>query len=139
METQSFGCADHSHRVLMSIMLMTTSISGITAPLSAAMRAAGAATIFYTIIDAPRLDKSGVKAPEVSASEDIVLENVNFAYATRPHIKVLDNLSLRLPAGKVTALVGPSGSGKSTIVGLLERWYEIEAWDSGHPVSCMIS
>lgn len=123
----------------MSIMLMTTSISGITAPLSAAMRAAGAATIFYTIIDAPRSDKSGVKAPEVSASEDIVLENVNFAYATRPHIKVLDNLSLRLPAGKVTALVGPSGSGKSTIVGLLERWYEIEAWDSGHPVSCMIS
>jgi len=116
--------------VLMSIMLMTTSISGIAAPLSAATRAAGAATIFYTIIDAPRRDRSGLKDPEVSASEDIVLENVNFAYATRPDLKILDNLSIKLPAGKVTAIVGPSGAGKSTIVGLLERWYEIESLES---------
>ncbi|KAK3375917.1 P-loop containing nucleoside triphosphate hydrolase protein [Lasiosphaeria ovina] len=116
--------------VLMSVMLMTTSIGGITAPLAAAARAAGAATVFYTIIDAPRPDKSGVKEPEVSASEDIVLQNVNFAYPTRPDIKVLDDLSLQFPAGKITAIVGPSGSGKSTIVGLLERWYEIEALES---------
>lgn len=118
----------------MSVLLMTTSISGITNPLAAAARASGAATIFYTVIDAPRPDRSGVKHPEASASEDIVLEHVNFAYPTRPDFKVLDCLSLRLPAGKVTAIVGPSGSGKSTIVGLLERWYEIESPDSSHPV-----
>jgi ABC-type multidrug transport system fused ATPase/permease subunit len=118
----------------MSVMLMTTAISGITAPLSAAARAAGAATIFYTIIDAPKLDKSGLKDPEVSASADIVLDHVNFAYPTRPGLKVLDELCLRFPAGKVTAIVGPSGSGKSTIVGLLERWYEIESPESGHKV-----
>ena len=118
----------------MSVMLMTTAISGITAPLSAAARAAGAATIFYTIIDAPRLDKSGVKHSKVSASADIVFDHVNFAYPSRPGLKVLDELCLRFPAGKVTAIVGPSGSGKSTIVGLLERWYEIESPDSGHKV-----
>jgi ABC-type multidrug transport system fused ATPase/permease subunit len=118
----------------MSVMLMTTSIGGITGPLSAAARAAGAATIFYTILDAPRPDRSGVKHPEVSASDDIVLDHVNFAYPTRRDFKILDDLTLRLPAGKVTAIVGPSGSGKSTIVGLLERWYEIESPDSGHPV-----
>jgi len=118
----------------MSIMLMTSSIGGITAPLSAAARAAGAATIFYTIIDAPRRDRSGVKHPEVSASEDIVLQNVNFAYSTRIDLKILDSLNLRLPAGKVTAIVGPSGAGKSTIVGLIERWYEIEAPESGDMV-----
>ena len=33
-------------------------------------------------------------------------------------------MSLRVPAGKVTALVGASGSGKSTIVGLVERFYD---------------
>jgi ABC-type multidrug transport system fused ATPase/permease subunit len=118
----------------MSIMLMTTSIGGSTGPLSAAARAAGAATIFYTILDAPRPDRSGVKHPEVSASEDLVLDHVNFAYPTRPDLKVLDDLTLCLPSGTVTAIVGPSGSGKSTIVGLLERWYEIESPDSGHPV-----
>jgi ABC-type multidrug transport system fused ATPase/permease subunit len=124
----------------MSVMLMTTAISGITGPLSAAARAAGAATIFYTILDAPRPDTSGVKPPEVSASEDLVLNHVNFAYPIRPDLKILDNLSLRFPAGKVTAIVGPSGSGKSTVVGLLERWYEIESPDSGHPVcQCFLS
>ncbi|KAK0709215.1 ABC transporter-like protein [Lasiosphaeria miniovina] len=125
-----FNSAETLIVVLMSVMLMTTSIGGITAPLAAAARAAGAATVFYTIIDAPRPDKSGVKEPEVSASEDIVLQNVNFAYPTRPDIKVLDDLSLQFPVSKITAIVGPSGSGKSTIVGLLERWYEIEALES---------
>lgn len=136
MELQ-FNSAETLIVVLMSIMLMTTSISGITAPLSAAARAAGAATVFYTIIDAPRPDKTGCKHPEVSASEDIVLEHVNFAYPTRRNLKILDDVSLRLPAGKVTAIVGPSGSGKSTIVGLLERWYEIESLASGHMVGCI--
>ncbi|KAK1754270.1 ABC transporter-like protein [Echria macrotheca] len=126
-----FNSAETLIVVLMSIMLMTTSIGGITSPLSAAARAAGAATIFYTIIDAPRKDKSGVKDPEVNASEDIVLSNINFAYSTRIDLKILDDLSLTFPAGKVTAIVGPSGAGKSTIVGLIERWYEIESPDSG--------
>ncbi|KAK3904233.1 P-loop containing nucleoside triphosphate hydrolase protein [Staphylotrichum tortipilum] len=119
--------------VLMSVMLMTTSVGGITAPLTAAARAAGAATIFYTILDAPKPDKSGMKHPKVSAAEDLILDHVNFAYPTRPDLKILDNLCLRFPAGKVTAVVGPSGSGKSTIVGLLERWYEIESPESLHP------
>ncbi|KAH8899843.1 P-loop containing nucleoside triphosphate hydrolase protein [Thozetella sp. PMI_491] len=116
--------------VLMSVMLMTSSIGGVTAPLSAAAKAAGAAAIFYSIIDAPKPDTSGVIYPEVSASEDLVLEHVNFAYPTRPDIKILDDLSIRFPAGKITAIVGPSGSGKSTIVGLLERWYELEPLES---------
>ncbi|KAK4162825.1 hypothetical protein QBC43DRAFT_345662 [Cladorrhinum sp. PSN259] len=126
-----FNSAETLIVVLMSVMLMTTSIGGITAPLSAAARAAGAATVFYTIIDAPRPDTTGVRPPEVSAAEDIVLDHVNFAYSTRPDLKILDDLSIRLPVGKVTAIVGPSGSGKSTIVGLLERWYEIQALESG--------
>lgn len=110
----------------MNVMLMTSSIGGITAPLTAAARAAGSATVFYTIIDAPKPYIGGIKGPEATAAEDIVLDHVNFVYPTRPHIKILDDLSLRFPAGKVTAIVGPSGSGKSTIVGLLERWYELD-------------
>lgn len=110
----------------MNVMLMTSSIGGITAPLTAAARAAGSATVFYTIIDAPKPNVQGLQAPEATATEDIVLDHINFAYPTRPHLKVLDDLSLRFPAGKVTAIVGPSGSGKSTIVGLLERWYELD-------------
>ena len=35
----------------------------------------------------------------------------------------MNDLSLSIPAAKITAFVGPSGSGKSTIIGLLERFY----------------
>jgi ATP-binding cassette, subfamily B (MDR/TAP), member 1 len=37
---------------------------------------------------------------------------------------VLNNLSLTIPSGKFTAIVGASGSGKSTIIQLIERFYD---------------
>ena len=107
-------------------MMMTTAIQGITTPLQAAARSASAATIFYIVLDMPKRKTGSLKAPEVSASQDIVLTAVNFAYPGRPDLKILDSLTLRFPAGKNTAIVGPSGSGKSTIVQLIERWYELD-------------
>jgi ATP-binding cassette subfamily B (MDR/TAP) protein 1 len=110
----------------MSIMTIVMSIGNIAGPLSAAAQAAGASGILHTIIDAPQTRKKGLQAPVVSSQDDIVLKNINFAYPIRHDVKVLDNLSLTFPAGKLTAIVGASGSGKSTIVGLLERWYELD-------------
>ncbi|CZT49832.1 related to multidrug resistance protein [Rhynchosporium secalis] len=112
--------------VLTSVLMIMTSLGGTVTPASAAMHAAGAASIFFTIIDAPQPRTSGLGGPHVSSQEDIVFENVNFTYPLRADVKVLDNLSLRFPAGKTTAIVGASGSGKSTIVGLIERWYELD-------------
>jgi len=37
---------------------------------------------------------------------------------------VLNDLSLFIPAGQFTAIVGASGSGKSTIIQLIERFYD---------------
>ncbi|MEN3357278.1 MAG: phosphate transport system ATP-binding protein [Mycobacteriales bacterium] len=39
--------------------------------------------------------------------------------------KVLDRVSLSMPAGKVTALIGPSGCGKSTFLRVLNRMHEL--------------
>ncbi|KAM3420966.1 hypothetical protein BST61_g4198 [Cercospora zeina] len=52
------------------------------------------------------------------------LENVSFAYPSRPDAMVLRDLSLDIPVGKFVAIVGASGSGKSTILGILERFYD---------------
>ncbi|OTB00428.1 hypothetical protein M426DRAFT_324297 [Hypoxylon sp. CI-4A] len=112
--------------VLMCIMMVVSGISHISAPISATARAAGAASILFNGIDAPKPKVTGLKDPEVSAAADIVLTDVNFTYPTRPKNKILDKLNLTLPAGKITAIVGPSGSGKSTIVALVERWYELD-------------
>ncbi|KAM3509798.1 hypothetical protein MY11210_006165 [Beauveria gryllotalpidicola] len=112
--------------VLFSIMMLLFSLERTSTPLLAVGKATVAACQFFTVIDAPRPDPGQLAAPDVTADQDIVLEDVTFAYPSRPHVKVLDNLSLRLEAGKTTAIVGPSGSGKSTIVGLIERWYSLK-------------
>ncbi|CAD5224267.1 unnamed protein product [Bursaphelenchus xylophilus] len=64
------------------------------------------------------------KIPFHSLAGDVVLEKVNFSYETRPDVRVLDDLSLRIPAAHTTALCGPSGSGKSTITALLLHLYK---------------
>ncbi|MGV9340192.1 ATP-binding cassette domain-containing protein [Streptomyces sp. NPDC003688] len=55
---------------------------------------------------------------------EIRLDNVTFAYPERP--STLENLSLTVRAGQVTALVGPTGSGKTTIAKLLMRFQDTE-------------
>ncbi|KAK7065959.1 ATP-binding cassette, sub-B (MDR TAP), member 8 [Halocaridina rubra] len=56
----------------------------------------------------------------------IEFDRVSFAYPTRPHQTVLKNFSLRIPAGRVVALVGASGGGKSTVAQLVERFYDVD-------------
>lgn len=56
-----------------------------------------------------------------SHAGDIHLENVSFKHAGRQ--PTLQDISLTLPAGKITALAGESGCGKSTLLTLLQRLY----------------
>lgn len=55
---------------------------------------------------------------------EVEFNQVNFAY--RPDRPILQGLSLNLPAGKTTAVVGSSGAGKSTLTRLLFGLYEAE-------------
>ncbi len=60
----------------------------------------------------------GAAGPGPSLAHEIRLERVGFRYdAQRP--KVLEDLSLTIAAGKVTAIVGSSGAGKSTVADLV--------------------
>ncbi len=60
--------------------------------------------------------------PMQEEAEDIVFENVSFSYTGEREI--LKDVSMRIPKGKTTAIVGPNGCGKSTAFKLLERFYE---------------
>ena len=50
--------------------------------------------------------------------------------------KVLDRVSLTMPAGQVTALIGPSGCGKSTFLRILNRMHELGAVGASWPARC---
>ncbi|MCS4473906.1 ABC transporter ATP-binding protein/permease [Clostridium botulinum] len=63
---------------------------------------------------------------------DIELKDVFFSYNTyeddnlnRENNYVLNNINLKLPEGKFTALVGPSGGGKSTVARLITRFWDV--------------
>lgn len=55
---------------------------------------------------------------------DIELRDISFSYPARPEESIFNALSLVIPSGTTTALVGQSGSGKSTVISLIERFYD---------------
>lgn len=60
---------------------------------------------------------------DLSTSKNIFVNNVSFQYSRNASF-VLQNVSLLIPEGKVTAIVGDSGSGKSTLLKLILRLYK---------------
>ena len=53
------------------------------------------------------------------------LQHVDFTYPNG--VKALQDVSMRIEPGKITALVGVSGAGKSTIVNLLDKFYRVDS------------
>ena len=72
------------------------------------------------LIDTKPLSAGNVKKTD---NCNIEFKNVHFSYH---NIKVIDNLSLKIPENSLTALVGPSGSGKTTLTRLIARFWDIE-------------
>lgn len=63
------------------------------------------------------------KIREIPANKDIEIKNLLFQYEGPHSEKVLNNVSLTIPAKKVTAIVGISGSGKTTLIKLILGFY----------------
>lgn len=91
----------------MSIILASTNLTSLAPHFVDFSQAASAASQLFSLIDRQSaidpFETNGARPSEVNGT--IELNNVTFAYPTRPHTNVLHEFSLTIPAGKVTALV----------------------------------
>lgn len=78
-------------------------------------------------VHAAKNEESGKDAREGFPSEDrsIGIEDIGFKYDPHALRNTLEGISFRIPAGKVTAIVGASGSGKTTLVKLMLGYYPV--------------
>ena len=72
----------------------------------------------------PAASATAAVASPAEIRGDIEFRHLTFAYPTAPGKPVLEDISVRIPAGSTLAIVGPTGSGKSTIAALVARLWE---------------
>ncbi|EMS50568.1 ABC transporter B family member 25 [Triticum urartu] len=89
------------------------------------MKASGASRRVFQLLDrVSSMTNTGDKCPKIENEGEVELDDVWFAYPSRPSHMILKGITLKLAPGSKVALVGPSGGGKTTIANLIERFYD---------------
>jgi len=117
------------NRTFISFILYTVFVGGAISSLpdlyAKIQKAAGSTESLMKILDGKTEDLSLVKIENpLNLKGNVFIQNVSFAYETRPDFQVLNEINLEVEAGKKIALVGASGSGKSTLSSLLLQFYK---------------
>jgi subfamily B ATP-binding cassette protein MsbA len=118
-QARSTGSGVQAFVEFVTALLLLTSrlrhLSDLAAPMT---RAIVIAKGCFELLDSPKEADSGTRELPEHAHGDLAMESVALTYpgSAQP---ALDGLSLSIPAGRTTALVGASGAGKSSIIHLL--------------------
>lgn len=115
-----------SAETLITVVILSLGIAG---PLIAAMNFVDTLAQVGTTVEAVDELLGAEEQQHGSASvsipgTDIALSHVSFGY--HEDAKILKDVSLSIPSGSMTALVGPSGSGKSTIAKLIAGFWDVK-------------
>jgi ATP-binding cassette subfamily B (MDR/TAP) protein 1 len=83
--------------------------------------------IMSEVQDGAAAEKSASMLRPDYCKGEIDVRNLSFAYPARPGQLALDDVTMRIPSGEFTYLIGKSGSGKSTLSQLLMRFYSSQS------------
>lgn len=115
---------------LVQFVILSVLVAGAVGSLSEVFgelqRAAGATERLVELLQAEDTvqDPATPKTLSSPVRGEIVFDNVEFSYPSRPDVSTLSNVSLTIAPGETVALVGPSGAGKTTIVQMIQRFYD---------------
>ncbi|XP_067597733.1 bile salt export pump isoform X3 [Pseudorca crassidens] len=113
-------------QIFLSVIVGALNLGNASSCLEAfAAGRAAATSIFETMDRKPLIDcmsEDGYKLDRIKG--EIAFHNVTFHYPSRPEVKILNNLSMVIKSGEMTAMVGSSGAGKSTALQLIQRFYD---------------
>ena len=107
-------------------IMVAMSVATVAEVYGELQRAAGSATRLLALLKI-KSEITELATPETIQQQKpsiIQFNEVSFYYPSRPDRAALKNINLKIPTGKVIALVGPSGAGKTTLFELLQRFYD---------------
>ena len=110
---------------LVALGMMLTPMKRLVNINAVLQRGIAAGITLFETLDQPGEPDTGTRRLERARGE-VEFCGVCFTYDEAKG-RVLHDIGFRVPAGNTVALVGRSGSGKSTLVGLLPRFYDVEA------------
>ncbi|XP_044957583.1 ABC transporter B family member 25-like [Hordeum vulgare subsp. vulgare] len=102
-----------------------SSVSALSGLYTTVMNASGSSRRVFQLLDRiSSMKNSGNRCPKNENDGEVELDDVWFAYPSRPSHLILKGITLKLASGSKVALVGPSGGRNTTIAYLIERFYD---------------
>ncbi|XP_057835072.2 ABC transporter B family member 19 [Cryptomeria japonica] len=116
-------------RVIKVFVVLVITANSVAETLSLApdfVRGGEALSSIFSILDrGTKIEPDDEDAEHIEETKgEIELKHIEFAYPSRPEVKIFKDLNLKIKAARSQALVGASGSGKSTVIALIERFYD---------------
>lgn len=108
-------------QILSSLMMVTMLLMTSSRALASAKR------ICEVLDEEITLDDQDAKYPDKKVIDGLIeFKNVSFRYYKNSEGLVLDDISLKIPAGALVGIIGSTGSGKTTLVSLISRLYDAD-------------